>query len=266
MVRRAARLAGEGIMAFVVDLHVHTREGSACASQSAEELIARAIEVGLDGVAVTDHNAIEGALKAQRLARRKPLKVFLGLEVSTAEIGDVLVYGLRDTTPEARVSMKRLSRLVEREGAVMYAAHPFRRHNSSALWAWLEEEGHDWRRMVELPDLLKPLHGIEVYNGGATPQENETASLFASRFGLAGIAGSDAHGRLRVGWCATEFARPLNGTAQLVDALRRRRFSVSRGRSEYESETERSHHLRKLSQLHGGELAAYVQEYLRRKQ
>ncbi len=256
----------EGTMAFVVDLHVHTREGSACASQTAEELVARAEEVGLDGIAVTDHNAIEGALKAQRLARRRPLKVFLGVEVSTDEIGDVLVYGLRDSVPSSRIGMRKLARLAEREGAVMFAAHPFRRHNASALWAWMEDERYDWRRAVELPDLLKPLAGVEVYNGGATPQENEMATLFAARFGLLGIAGSDAHGILRVGWCATEFSRPLNGTAQLVDALRRGRFQVSRGRSEYESEQERSTHLRRLSVLRGEALAAYVQEYLRRKQ
>lgn len=253
-------------MGFVVDLHVHTREGSACASQSAEELVARAIEVGLDGIAITDHNCIEGALKAQRLARRKPLKVFLGVEILTDEIGDVLVYGLRDSIPEPRVSMRKLTRLVEREGAVMFAAHPFRRHNTSALWSWMEEERYDWRRAVQLPDLLQPLTGIEVYNGGATPQENETAAMFAARFRLSGIAGSDAHGKLRVGWCATDFTRPLNGTAQLVEALKHGRFNVSRGRSEYESEQERSRHLRKLSVLHGEELAAYVQEYLRRKQ
>lgn len=253
-------------MGFVVDLHVHTREGSACASQSAEELIARAVEVGLDGIAITDHNCIEGALKAQRLARRKAVKVFLGVEVSTDEIGDVLVYGLRDSIPDARVSMRKLARLAEREGAVMFAAHPFRRHNTSALWAWMEDQRYDWRRAVQLPELLKPLTGIEVYNGGATPQENETAALFAARFKLLGIAGSDAHGKLRVGWCATEFPRPLNGTAQLVEALARGRFHVSRGRSEYENEQERSLHMRKLSVLHGEALAAYVQEYLRKKQ
>ena len=41
-----------------IDLHTHTREVSSCSYLPMEELIARAMAMGLDGVAVTDHSRI----------------------------------------------------------------------------------------------------------------------------------------------------------------------------------------------------------------
>jgi len=251
---------------FLVDLHTHTSESSACASQSVEELLFRAEAVGLDGVAVTDHNYIDAALKAQRLGRRRRIKVFVGVEVLTEEIGDVLVYGLRQNFPDAPVSLRRLAKLAEREGAVMFAAHPFRRNARNGLWAYIEESKFDWRRAVELPELLRPLAGLETYNGGATPQENADAALFAARYRLLGIAGSDAHGSLRVGWCATEFEYELDDDGQLVQALKIGRFKLTRIQSEFESEVERRAHLKAVAGLRGQELIDYMQNWMRRKQ
>jgi hypothetical protein len=250
---------------FLVDLHTHSREASSCASQSVEELITRAEMVGLGGVALTDHNSIEGAVKAQRLGRRRNLKVFMGLEVLTEEIGDVLVYGLRENISDAPISFRKLARMAERKGAVMFAAHPFRTHTHNALWGYFEDLGYDWRRGLELPELLRPLTGIEVYNGGCTPEENEMASLFAARFRLRGIAGSDAHGLWRVGWCATDFEFPFETDEQLVQALKMGRFKISRSQTEFDSETERRAHLRSMSQLQGEALATYVEDWMRRK-
>ena len=252
-------------MPFLVDLHVHTREASPCASQSVEELLARAEQVGLGGVAGTDHNKIIGAQKAQRCARRRPIKVFMGIEVLTEEIGDVLVYGLRHEFPDAPVSLRHLTRMVEKEKAVMFAAHPFRRHTHNALWGYLEDEGISWKHSLRLPEILWPLAGVEVYNGGCTPQENDEAVAFATRFRLRGIAGSDAHGIWRVGWSATEFPHAMKSDEQLVEALREGKFKVSRGQTEFESDKERKQHLKAMAELKGQELVTYVENWIRRK-
>jgi len=45
----------------IIDLHTHTQEYSSCSHLPMEELIHRAMAVGLDGVAVTDHSRIGGA-------------------------------------------------------------------------------------------------------------------------------------------------------------------------------------------------------------
>jgi len=247
-------------------MHTHTAESSACASQSVDELLWQAEQVGLDAVAVTDHNHIAGALKAERLSRRRGVKVFVGVEVMTEEIGDVLVYGLRQSFPDAPISFRRLARLAEKAGAVMFAAHPFRQHARNALWMYFEDERLDWRRAVELPDLLRPLTGVEIYNGGATPRENEEAALFAARFRLRGIAGSDAHNQWRVGWCATEFEYEIRDEAELVQALRLGRYRLTRNQSEFDTEDERRAHLKSIAELEGRQLVDYVEDWLRRKQ
>lgn len=252
-------------MPYLVDMHTHTRESSACASQSADELLASAEQVGLDGVVITDHSAIEGGLKAERLARRRGVRVFVGVEVLTEEIGDVLVYGLRQEFPNPPVPLRRLVKAAEKDGAVLFAAHPFRRSARSALWAYLEEEDINWRREMKLPEILRPLTGVEVFNGGATPQENEEAALFAARFHLRGIAGSDAHNAWRVGWCATQFEFELRDEQELVQALRMGRFRVSRRQSEFDTASERRNHIRTLSQLNGPRLDTYVEGWRRRK-
>ncbi len=253
-------------MAYLIDLHTHTVEGSSCASQTAEELISQAEEVGLDGVVVTDHNVIDGALKAQRLSRRRNVRVFVGVEVLTEELGDILVYGLRESFPDAPVSFRRLAKQAERAGAVMYAAHPFRRHARNAMWSYFEEIGFDWRREIELPDPLQSLAGVEVSNGGATPKENEEAAVFAARFRLRGIAGSDAHGQWRVGWSATDFEYEIQDEGQLVEALQLGWFRVSRNQSEFDTEAERRRHLKAMARLQGRELSDYVQDWMRKKQ
>jgi len=253
-------------VSFLVDLHTHTREASACASQSADELVSRALSVGLNGLAVTDHNRIDGALKAQRLGRRRGLAVFAGVEVQTEELGDILVYGVRRDFPDAPMSFRRLARTVEREGGVMFAAHPFRQQVHSGLWTYFEDVGFDWRRGMVLPELVRPLTGVEIYNGGCTPEENEAAAIFAGRFRLRGIAGSDAHGQWRVGWCATEFEYELRSDEELVEALRLGRFRVSRMQSEFDSDQERAVHLKAMHRLRGQELADYVENWMRRKQ
>jgi predicted metal-dependent phosphoesterase TrpH len=58
-------------MASLIDLHTHTSYSSPCSRMTASELVEAAILAGSNGVAVTEHLVIEGALYAQELASRK---------------------------------------------------------------------------------------------------------------------------------------------------------------------------------------------------
>ena len=70
------------------DLHVHTNY-SKCSNMKLEVLLKTAKKRGLNGIAVTAHNTIEGALKAKKLNKDRNFEVIVGEEVSTAQ-GDVL--------------------------------------------------------------------------------------------------------------------------------------------------------------------------------
>jgi len=69
-----------------VDLHVHTPR-SACysdASTTSEEIVDAALAAGLEAIAVTDHNTVEGIEDVRRAAAAKGLTVFPGIELSTS--------------------------------------------------------------------------------------------------------------------------------------------------------------------------------------
>jgi len=65
-----------------IDLHVHTFY-SGDALTSPEEAVLWAARVGLDGLAITDHDTMRGARRALELGRRRGLLVLPGLEVET---------------------------------------------------------------------------------------------------------------------------------------------------------------------------------------
>ena len=71
-----------------IDLHMHTW-ASPDSRTDPKALIERAREVGLNRIAVTDHNAIEGAVEAHRLA---PDLVIVGQEIDTETGGELIAY------------------------------------------------------------------------------------------------------------------------------------------------------------------------------
>ena len=109
--------------AFKADFHVHTRHSGDSLSR-VEDVLAAAVEKGLSAIAITDHDAIEGAREAQDIARSQglPLQVIAGEEVRT-DAGDLLVYFV-----EKRIAPGKLGDVLaeaKRQGAVCAAAHPY---------------------------------------------------------------------------------------------------------------------------------------------
>ncbi|HSR51311.1 MAG TPA: PHP-associated domain-containing protein [Acidobacteriota bacterium] len=72
---------------MLVDMHFHSAHSHDC-STPVREIVERAEELDVHLV-ITDHNAISGVLEAERLA---PGRVFPGLEVTTWEGKDILLY------------------------------------------------------------------------------------------------------------------------------------------------------------------------------
>ena len=70
-----------------VDLHSHTIYSRDCLTPVAA-LIERARALGLDKIAVTEHNNLDGALAAKKLA---PDLVIVGEEIKTTH-GEIIAY------------------------------------------------------------------------------------------------------------------------------------------------------------------------------
>jgi dephospho-CoA kinase len=167
--------AAEAPEGWTVDLHMHTCFSQDCLSDPAE-VIRAAQRAGLDRIAVTDHNEIEGAFAAREIA---PDLVIVGEEVRTAEgldlIGLFLTERIEKGTPFAETANR-----VHAQGGVVYLPHPFDKYRGG------KEEFFDGH--VGLIDMVEGFNA-RVHDA----RRNERAVRWAERHGLPLGAGSDAH-------------------------------------------------------------------------
>ena len=78
---------------YSLDLHIHTVL-SPCADMlmTPGNIINRAIELGIDIIAITDHNSAENIEVMLQLAKERPIHVIPGMEVETREEVHLLCY------------------------------------------------------------------------------------------------------------------------------------------------------------------------------
>ena len=187
----------------VLDMHTHGFERSLDSGASASALAARAAERGLDGICLTDHNAVCPAADADALAERHGVAVIRGMEVGT-DIGHVLVFGLERFHPEL-VHVEQLRRICLREGAAMVWAHPMRE---------MSLRRPDWEDVPRLFD------AIEVLNGDHTDGVDDYFSDLAEQLCLGRTGGSDAHSVQAIGRVGTAFEGSVRDLDSLIAALR----------------------------------------------
>lgn len=190
---------------MLIDLHCHTRVYSLCSVLTPEALVRAACAAGLDGVCITEHDALWTPEELRAAAAEFDFLVLAGVEVST-DAGHVLAYGLKAFGPELSL-LRALRRRADEDGALLYMSHPVR---SSQL-----------RKPAALEDSLDSL---EVCNGSEGVLANETAQGMATSFRLPGIGGSDAHSAREVGTCATEFENHVRSMDDLIRELRAGRY------------------------------------------
>lgn len=175
----------EGDATIRVDPHVHSR-ASYDGHDSVDRILAHASEIGLDSVAITDHDTIEASLRAAALAPSYGLVGIPGVEISTRE-GHLLGLGI-ETMPEPGRPFESTVEAIRDRGGVAIVPHPFQRIRHGVK-----------KRNLTACD------AIEVYNAWLlTGYRNRRARTFAAHRGYPGVAGSDAHSILTLGRAYTE--------------------------------------------------------------
>lgn len=200
-------MSREGISAVPVkclrvDLHAHTHASPDC-RLSPEKLVRVLRERGINVVAITDHNTMDGAFEFAELAT---FPVIMGEEIKTSE-GDVIGLFLRrpierDMSPVETVCA------IKEQGGVAMVPHPFDRLRRSALG----------RAAVET--IMDDIDILEVFNGRTIrAADNDQADLFAVDHGLARSVGSDSHLAIEVGrsW---QSMRPWTHPTGFLESLR----------------------------------------------
>jgi len=177
-------------MKYKIDLHVHSKY-SGDNDADPEETVIRAIDLGLHGIAFTEHYYY-GASEHVEVLREKyrdRILIFRGVEFSSFE-GHCLIFGVNtDTLSTKHAPVRDLIRIVNQAGGVVIPSHPFRSVNS-------------------LGNLVRNVEGIcalEGYNGCNMHAYNLKAIQSAEVLALPFTGGSDSHAPLEVGSCFTEF-------------------------------------------------------------
>ena len=182
----------------LADLHIHTIH-SYDGTASVSAVMKRAVEIGLDVIAITDHDEINGSLKALELAPKYGLEVIPGVEVTTAE-GDLLALNITETVERDRPLLETILRVGEL-GGFCIAPHPMAEGlgmNSLSAYSILKALRH--------PEAARILIGIETYNATTIDRmSNHYAGILADRLGIAQTASSDAHVVQAIGLGITEF-------------------------------------------------------------
>jgi glycosyltransferase involved in cell wall biosynthesis len=207
--RRASRTEPDDVFAdrewITIDLHLHTEWSHDC-SIPTEDLLDQAEEIGLGGIAVTDHNVFGGALEAVELARSRDLVVIPGEEVKTDGQGEVIGLFLEEEIPRG-MSFADTIAAIREQGGLVYLPHPFDRMHA------IPDPATIHRHLAEI-DVL------EVYNARLLRDSfNDEALRFGRKYRLLQGAGSDAHVLQGVGTGVVRMRR-FDGPEEFLLSLR----------------------------------------------
>lgn len=181
------------------DLHIHSNHSSDC-SLRIDDILKQAVKRGLDGIAICDHNTVEGSLLGRRRAKELnlPLLVLPGTEVSTTG-GHLIVLGITDNI-QPNLSPQETIRIAHQKGGVVIAAHPFKMRSTGNV------DGLD-------------VDAIETFNSRCIFGENDRAKEMAEALGKPQVGGSDSHLLSTIGLGFTEIDAELN-VESVLSAIR----------------------------------------------
>jgi hypothetical protein len=191
---------------LLLEIHSHTSEHSECSQVAALTLAREVRDKGLQGLVLTDHHHVwtpEALARLRKEARLEDTFVLLsGQEVTTADSGDVLVFGPTETVPRH----SRLSDILQRhpEAAVVWA-HPYR---------------NGARPDARLLAASGPFHGVEIFSSNHTVRDNIQGLQDWHRHKFTALAGTDTHGEGYAGTYPTHFDHWVETLQDLVAEIR----------------------------------------------
>lgn len=197
-------------MFLKLDLHIHSCF-SLDAQNSIEEIVKRAKKIGLDGIAITDHDTINGAIAAKKYVEENSIDLVIipGVEVTTSK-GHIIVLGILEEITK-KLSPKETIKKAKELGGIVIVPHPF----------------HPFRHGVgDFGNL--DVDAVEVFNSRyITGYSNKKADKIAKINGYPAVAGSDAHMVEAIGFGVTKVdAKPeLNS---ILDGIKKGRTKLTR--------------------------------------
>lgn len=185
------------------DLHVHTYY-SRCSNLKPSVILAKAKKKKLNGIAITDHNTIKGALEVAKLNKDPSFEVIIGEEISTDK-GEILgLYLKKEIKPGDFYSVVKE---IKKQKGIAVIAHPYATLGVT-------------RKKADA-DVFEKVDAIEGFNSRAKFKfENLRSQIKAKELDMAMTGGSDAHFRFEIARAYTEF------DGNLRDAIKQKKTKI----------------------------------------
>ena len=189
---------------LTVELHVHSSL-SYDGRDSVDLILEQAAAVGLDAIAITDHDEIAASLEAVELAPEFGLVGIPGMEISS-KAGHILGIGIESPVPPGLSFEETVSRIREL-GGLAIVPHPYQESRHGVMARISREQ-------------LATADAIEVYNSRLlTGRANRQAERFAREHELPMTAGSDAHISEMVGQAVTHVGTDDRSVDAILEAI-----------------------------------------------
>ena len=164
-----------------IELHCHS-----AASKDSLVKVRKLIDVarnrGIDRLAITDHNTIEGALVAKKI---DPELIIIGEEILTTK-GELLAFFIQEAIPKGLEPLEAI-KILREQNAFISVSHPYDRLR------------HGWE-LEDLKEITPHIDAIEIFNARSfTSSINENAKKYAKEHNLLGTVGSDSHTLKEIG-------------------------------------------------------------------
>lgn len=187
----------EELLSGKADLHIHS-EHSHDAHDPIEKILERAKNVGMDVIAITDHNTISGSIRAEKIAENFGIKAIVGEEIDVKE-GDLLGIFLKEFISPGKSALDTMKE-IHKQGGLAIIPHPLN---------WVV----GGFKAKALFDTFFEADGIELFNGSwlGGIGRKKTQKLNLKNFNLAPIGSSDSHLSRQVGRAYTTFCGKTPG-------------------------------------------------------
>ncbi len=187
------------------DFHVHTYH-SRDANIKPRDLVLKAKAIGMDVIAVTDHNTFGGFSEVEKEAERsyKNLILFRGEEIRVKG-GEIIALGINKEIPK-KLNPVEACKLVRKQGGFIILPHPFDRFRKG-----LGNSSNE---------ILNYLDAVEGFNSRTMLSSfNKKNVSFAEKNDIPMVAGSDAHFLEEFGnaWTMIDSGRNKN---DILDAIK----------------------------------------------
>lgn len=207
---------------YEYDLHVHTCRYSGCSNNDPVAVLKRAEEIGLSGIALTEHGirwSDDAVAELILKSGLRDLAVIPGQEAACYSKrgkfqGEFLVFGYAGSLGSNK-SIEELIDIVHKNGGVVIAAHPFKKM----------ETGNDYYGCGDIIQFLD-IDGLEVEHPDYDDNARKLAIEVMDKKGIAGIGTSDSHDLHALGIYRTVFQRKITNEKELCEEIKFRRVKA----------------------------------------